>query len=192
MSFLTNARAAATVAKEAAVVARSRVHEVRATLDATPIVPVAPPPAEAASARRAADEAVAAGAVDPRTLITRAEAGEVAGVALGEAQLTYSDVSIGVRHAAEDRRGRVWTVEVSTWFGADGRDPDSCWAMLAPALELGEPVDGLGSPAVGVDALLYVRAADVVLQIEVGVPEEDAAARRDRALGAARIVLGRL
>jgi hypothetical protein len=176
-------------ALDAANQAKGRLDEYRATQDAASIAPVehTPDPQDVA----ALTGALRRGAVDPRPLLTRDEAAEVAGQPLGGPQLTYSDQSLGVRYAAQDRRGRRWSVELVTWYLEDGADDvDAVWEMLQPAWELGEALDGVGRTAYWDGSRLYVRADPVVFHVEVSVPDE--VSSRGRARLAAQDVLARL
>ena len=70
------------------------------------------------------------------------------------------------------------------------RTPERAGEMLEPAWEQGEPVEGVGVPAVWDGSRLFVRADHVVFHVEVSVPDE--ASSRGRARLAAQDVLARL
>jgi hypothetical protein len=191
MSLLKKAAQAAMVAKERAEEAKERIDELRAERDAGSVAPVATERLDDHDRGRLA-EALALGAVDPTELLTREEAGAIAGTELGLSRIGHEDMSLGARYVAEDRKRRRWEVNVASWFLPEGppATASEVWDALEPAYEVGDPIDGLGRAAFAQDSTVYVWAGDVVFSVEVRVPDEPDA--RERSLAAARRIVERV
>lgn len=192
MSFLKKAQQAAMVAKERAEEAKDKIDELRAERDAASVKPVPAASLDGDDRDRLA-RALALGAVDPTTLLSREEASEIAGTELGLDRIGHEDMSLDARYLAEDRKRRRWEVDVRSWYlPEDGGQATAqeVWDALDPAREVGDELTGVGRAAFAQDANVFAWAGDVVFSVEVRLPETGG--DRERSLEAARRIASRL
>lgn len=172
-----------------AATAKDQFEELRDARNEAAVQPVAPPlPGDHDEQVRR--HAMASGAPDPNTLLSRAEASHIVGVELGDARLLYDDSTIGIEYAAAGRRGDSWSVAVSAWHGdGNGFDPVEQYAFITEHVE-GGAVEQLGQRALWDGSRLFVLAAPLLFHAEVTTPDSDE--RRAEAIAVARRVLARM
>jgi hypothetical protein len=144
--------------------------------------------------RQALDRALAGGAPDPFSLLTRGEAEAAIGAPVGDPSLARGDGTVGACFCAEGRDGQRWELSVDVVHGAEGEplDAQGYWRDVVTAEHSAEgtPIDAVGDQAIHAGGCLYVLAPPHVFSVYGRTPGGDAPLN---ALGGvARLVLPRL
>lgn len=181
-------------ATKLAAAARAQLETAREQLD--DVHPRRVPAAPLATAPRGAREeqlvrdAIAAGAPDPATLLSCAQASAALGHELGGPNLTCGERSIGVAYEASAPGDRHWRVEVSCWRGAAAVfDAAACFRETIAARVAGAAVAELGDRALWDGVRLYVLTGDRLFDVATHAPEGTSVAQ---ASAVARRVLANL